>query len=36
MTYIQERSGTEFDPDIAQAFVTMLRQMEGRIITQPA
>ena len=34
--YIEERAGTEFDPDIARAFVTMLRSTEGRIISQPA
>ncbi|MGH7500059.1 MAG: HD-GYP domain-containing protein [Gemmatimonadales bacterium] len=34
--YIEERAGTEFDPEIARAFVTMLRNTEGRIITQPA
>lgn len=35
-SYIAERAGTEFDPEIAAAFVTMLRGMEGRIVTQPA
>lgn len=34
--YIEERAGTEFDPDIARAFVAMLRSTEGRIILQPA
>jgi putative nucleotidyltransferase with HDIG domain len=28
--YIEERSGTEFDPDAAQAFVRMMRQWEHR------
>ncbi len=36
MAYIEERAGREFDPEIARAFVTMLRKMEGGIVTQPA
>ncbi len=36
MAYIEERAGSEFDPEIARAFVSMLRRTEGRIITQPA
>ena len=36
MAYIEERAGREFDPDIARAFITMLRKTEGGIVTQPA
>jgi putative nucleotidyltransferase with HDIG domain len=30
--YIEERAGEEFDTDIAQAFVTMMRSMEGKVL----
>jgi HD-GYP domain-containing protein (c-di-GMP phosphodiesterase class II) len=36
MAYIEERAGREFDPDIARAFIAMLRKTEGSIVTQPA
>jgi putative nucleotidyltransferase with HDIG domain len=29
--YIEEKSGTEFEPAIANAFVTMMRALEGRV-----
>jgi putative nucleotidyltransferase with HDIG domain len=29
--YIEEKAGTEFEPGIAQAFVTMMRALEGRV-----
>ena len=29
--YIEEKAGTEFEPAIATAFVTMMRAMEGRV-----
>jgi putative nucleotidyltransferase with HDIG domain len=29
--YLEERSGTEFDPDIARSFVTMMRQWDKRV-----
>jgi putative nucleotidyltransferase with HDIG domain len=31
LTYIRERAGKEFDPDIVQAFLGMMRQWEPRI-----
>jgi putative two-component system response regulator len=33
--YIEERSGTEFDPDIVKAFVPMMRALEGRMQVTP-
>jgi putative nucleotidyltransferase with HDIG domain len=30
LTYIEERAGTEFDPDVAHGFVRMMRQWEHR------
>ena len=36
IAYIESRAGSEFDPEIARAFVTMLRRTDGGIITQPA
>jgi hypothetical protein len=29
--YLEERSGTEFDPEIARSFVTMMRQWDKRV-----
>ena len=29
--YIEEKAGTEFEPSIAAAFVTMMRALEGRV-----
>ena len=34
--YIEERAGREFDPEIARAFISMLRKSEGSIVMQPA
>jgi putative nucleotidyltransferase with HDIG domain len=31
LKYIEEKSGSEFEPDIANAFVTMMRALEGRV-----
>jgi putative two-component system response regulator len=31
ITYIEERSGTEFEPTAATAFVTLMRKVEGGI-----
>lgn len=31
LTYIEERAGTEFEPDAAAAFVRMMRKLEGGI-----
>jgi putative nucleotidyltransferase with HDIG domain len=31
LKYIEEKSGSEFEPDIANAFLTMMRQLEGRV-----
>jgi putative nucleotidyltransferase with HDIG domain len=31
LTYIEERAGTEFEPDAATAFVKMMRKVEGGI-----
>ena len=31
MAYIEERSGTEFEPAAASAFVRMMRKVEGGI-----
>lgn len=31
LTYIEEKAGSEFEPDIAHAFLTMMRQLEGRV-----
>ena len=36
LAYIQERSGTEFDPGVAQAFIGMMRQWDQRIAKMPA
>lgn len=34
--YIEERAGTEFDPDIARAFVKMMRSWERRMASMEA
>ena len=31
MNYLEERAGTEFDPDLVTAFVRMLRQGEAQV-----
>jgi putative nucleotidyltransferase with HDIG domain len=33
LSYIEEKSGSEFDPAVAQAFVTMMRALEGKVQT---
>ena len=33
LKYIEEKAGSEFEPDIAHAFLTMMRQLEGRVST---
>ena len=33
LAYIEEKSGSEFEPGIASAFVTMMRAMEGKVQT---
>ena len=33
LSYIEEKSGSEFEPGIASAFVTMMRALEGRVAT---
>ena len=35
LTYIEERAGTEFEPDIATAFIAMMRKVEGGIQRSP-
>ena len=36
LAYIKDRSGVEFDPGIAQAFISMMRHWDQRISTMPA
>jgi putative nucleotidyltransferase with HDIG domain len=31
LAYIEEKSGSEFEPGIAQSFVTLMRAMEGKV-----
>ena len=33
LKYIEEKAGTEFEPEIARKFVEMMRAMEGRVAT---
>ena len=33
--YLEEKSGSEFDPDVAGPFIRMMREMEGKIMAQP-
>ncbi len=33
LTYVEEKAGSEFEPEIAGKFVEMMRAMEGRIAT---
>lgn len=35
LAYIEERAGTEFEPDTARAFVRMMRALEGRLQVAP-
>ncbi len=32
--YLEEKSGSEFDPDIAQPFIKMMRELEGKVLAQ--
>jgi putative nucleotidyltransferase with HDIG domain len=32
--YLEEKSGSEFDPDIARPFIKMMRVMEGKVLAQ--
>jgi putative nucleotidyltransferase with HDIG domain len=36
LNYIRERSGVEFDPGVAQAFIAMMRRWDQRIAKVPA
>ncbi len=36
LAYIQDRAGVEFDPGVAQAFISMMRQWDRKIATAPA
>jgi putative nucleotidyltransferase with HDIG domain len=35
LAYIEEKSGSEFEPGIAQSFVTLMRAMEGKVQSVP-
>lgn len=35
LTYLEERAGTEFEPDAARAFVAMMKKVEGGIQESP-
>lgn len=35
MGYIEERAGTEFEPDVATKFLAMMRELEGRVQRMP-
>jgi putative two-component system response regulator len=35
LTYVEERAGTEFEPEIAHAFVKMMRKLESGIQLSP-
>jgi hypothetical protein len=32
LTYLEERAGSEFDPDVAGPFVKMMRGLEGKVL----
>ncbi len=32
--YLEERSGSEFDPDVAVPFIKMMRELEGKVLPQ--
>ena len=32
LEYIDSRAGTEFDPDVARAFISMMRQLDRRLV----
>lgn len=34
LEYIEERSGTEFDPDIASVFTAMMRRLDARVMVE--
>ena len=36
LAYIHDRAGVEFDPGVAQAFISMMRQWDRKIATAPA
>ena len=33
LTYIEEKAGTEFEPEVARAFVRMMREWDSRVAT---
>jgi len=33
LKYIEEKAGSEFEPEIARAFIEMMRALEGRVAT---
>jgi putative nucleotidyltransferase with HDIG domain len=33
--YLEEKSGSEFDPDVAMPFIKMMREMEGKVLARP-
>ena len=33
--YLEEKSGSEFDPDVALPFIKLMREMEGKVLAQP-
>jgi putative nucleotidyltransferase with HDIG domain len=35
IAYIEERAGTEFEPDIARKFLSMMKELEGRVQRRP-
>lgn len=32
--YLEEKSGSEFDPDVAMPFIKMMRDLEGKVLAQ--
>jgi len=32
--YLEEKAGSEFDPDVALPFIKMMREMEGKVLAQ--
>jgi putative two-component system response regulator len=34
LEYIEERSGMEFDPEIASVFTTMMRRLDSRVMVE--
>jgi HD-GYP domain-containing protein (c-di-GMP phosphodiesterase class II) len=35
MAYIEERAGSEFEPEIARKFLEMMKELEGRVQRMP-